>query len=108
PPYGTCGAGDSFNSAYIEGTIKPQSQWDPNQYFNIWVMDINCGILGYAQFPSQSGLPGLINNGGPANTDGVVILTSSVGSTLAPNPQGNTYNRGRTATHEVGHCFGLR
>lgn len=108
PPYGTCGAGGSFNNAYIEGTIKPQSQWDPNQYFNIWVMDIDCGILGYAQFPSQSGLPGLNNNGGAASTDGVVLLASSVGSTTTPNPQGNTYNRGRTATHEVGHFFGLR
>ncbi|MCB0549118.1 MAG: T9SS type A sorting domain-containing protein [Phaeodactylibacter sp.] len=108
PPYGTCGAGGSFNEAYIEGTIKPQSQWDPNQYFNIWVMDINCGILGYAQFPSQSGLSGLNSNGGAANTDGVVLLSTSVGSTTAPNPQGNTYNQGRTATHEVGHFFGLR
>lgn len=106
PPYGSCSGG--FNDAYIEGTIKPQSQWDPNQYFNIWVMDINCGILGYAQFPSQSGLPGLNSNGGAASTDGVVLLTSSVGSTDTPNPQGNTYNQGRTGTHEVGHCFGLR
>ena len=108
PPYGTCGAGGSFNDAYIEGTIKPQSQWDPSQYFNIWVMDINCGILGYAQFPSQSGLSGLNSNGGAANTDGVVLLTTSVGSTTTSNPQGNTYNQGRTATHEVGHFFGLR
>ncbi|MCB0597621.1 MAG: PKD domain-containing protein [Lewinellaceae bacterium] len=108
PPYGTCGAGGSFNDAYIEGTIKPQSQWDPNQYFNIWVMDIDCGILGYAQFPSQSGLQGLNNNGGAANTDGVVLLTTSVGSTTTPNPQGSAYNQGRTATHEVGHFFGLR
>ena len=108
PPYGTCGSGGSFNDSYIEGTIKPQSQWDPTRYFNIWVMDINCGILGYAQFPSQSGLPGLNSNGGAASTDGVVLLTSSIGSTTTPNPQGNTYNQGRTGTHEVGHFFGLR
>ncbi len=106
PPYGSCSGG--FNDSYIEGTIKPQSQWDPNQYFNIWVMDVNCNILGYAQFPSQSGLPGLNSNGGPSGTDGVVLLTSTVGSTDTPNPQGGSYGQGRTGTHEVGHFFGLR
>ncbi len=29
------------------------------------------GLLGYAQFPSNSGLTGLATNGGDANTDGV-------------------------------------
>ncbi|MFK8102180.1 MAG: choice-of-anchor J domain-containing protein [Saprospiraceae bacterium] len=106
PPYGTCTGG--FNDAYIEGTIKPQSQWDPDEYFNFWVMDIDCGILGYAQFPSSSGLGGLNTNGGSANTDGVVCLTSSIGSTSTPNPAGGSYNKGRTATHEVGHWIGLR
>lgn len=106
PPYGTCTGG--FNDAYIEGTIKPQSQWNPDDYLNIWVMDINCGILGYAQFPSSSGLGGLNTNGGAANTDGVVVLTTSVGSTSTPNPAGGSYNKGRTLTHEIGHFLGLR
>lgn len=106
PPYGTC-IDDDFGDAYIENTIKPQSQWDPNQYLNVWIMDLTCSILGYAQFPSSSGLSGLGSNGGPASTDGVVLLTSSIGST--GNPQGNgVYNKGRTATHEIGHFFGLR
>ena len=30
-------------------------------------------FLGYAQFPSNSGLAGLAANGGAANTDGIVI-----------------------------------
>ena len=107
PPYGTC-QGGNFGDAYIENTIKPQSQWNPNDYFNCWAMDISCGILGYAQFPSSSGLGGLNTNGGSANTDGVVLLTSSIGSTTNPNPSGGSYNKGRTATHEVGHFFGLR
>ncbi len=106
PPYGSC-IDDDFNDAYIENTIKPQSQWDPDQYLNVWVMDLTCSILGYAQFPSTSGLSGLGNNGGPASTDGVVLLTSSIGST--GTPQGNgVYNKGRTGTHEIGHFFGLR
>lgn len=106
PPYGTC-IDDDFGDAYIENTIKPQSQWDPNQYLNVWVMDINCSILGYAQFPSSSGLSGLGNSGGPASTDGVVLLSSSLGSTDLPQANG-VYNKGRTATHELGHFFGLR
>lgn len=106
PPYGTCTNG--FNDTYIENTIKPQSQWNPDDYLNVWVMDINCGILGYAQFPSQSGLGGLNSNEGSASTDGVVLLTTSLGSTATPNPAGGSYNKGRTATHEIGHFFGLR
>lgn len=106
PPYGTC-VNDNFGDAYIENTIKPQSQWDPNQYLNVWVMDMTCGILGYAQFPSSSGLSGLGSNGGAASTDGVVLLTSSLGSTGTPQGSG-VYNKGRTGTHEIGHFFGLR
>ena len=107
PPYGTC-QGGGLNDAYIEGTIKPQSGWDPNSYMNFWIMDVNCGILGYAQFPSSSGLGGLNSNGGAASTDGVVCIPSSIGSTTSPNPAGGSYNKGRTATHEVGHYLGLR
>jgi len=107
PPYGTC-QGGGLNDAYIENTIKPQSQWDPNDYFNVWVARVNCGILGYAQFPSSSGLGGLNSNGGAANTDGVIVIPTSIGSTTTPNPAGGAYNKGRTLTHEIGHSFGLR
>ncbi|MEO0470039.1 MAG: M43 family zinc metalloprotease, partial [Bacteroidota bacterium] len=108
PPYATCPFFFLLNTDYIDNTIKPQSQWDPDQYINIWVMDLNCGLLGYAQFPSASGLGGMPANGGPANNDGVVIRTASVGSTSLPNPSPSTFARGRTLTHEIGHFFGLR
>ncbi|PWL24098.1 MAG: hypothetical protein DCO96_15020 [Fluviicola sp. XM-24bin1] len=105
----TYGDGPFGNGDY-EGTngIKAQTIWDPNDYFNIWVSDLSGGLLGYAQFPSNSGLGGLNTNGGSANTDGCVILYTSVGSVANPNPQGNPYNRGRTLTHEAGHWLGLR
>ncbi len=97
-----------YNTGYIDGAIKPQSIWNPDDYVNVWVMQLSGGLLGYAQFPSQSGLPGINANGGPASTDGVVVLYSSVGSTDAPFPGGSPFNLGRTLTHELGHFFGLR
>ncbi len=104
-------------SAQVEGTLKPSTQWDPSRYFNIWVCQFSnsfsaelYGILGYAQFPSTSGLPGLNPNGGAANTDGVIIDYRCFGSKAIANvgTYFADYDKGRTATHEIGHCFGLR
>ena len=96
-----------FSRPYFENNIKPQTQWDPTRYFNVWVGDLGDSLLGYAQFPSNSGLQGLNTNAGDANTDGVVVLYSSVGSVANPS-SGGPYNLGRTLTHEVGHWLGLR
>jgi PKD repeat protein len=103
----TYGAGP-FGQTNFDNTIKPGTVWDPTQYINIWVGDLSGGLLGYAQFPSSSGLQGLNTNGGSANTDGVVILHTSLGSVANPNPAGGQYGRGRTLTHELGHWLGLR
>ncbi len=68
--------------------------WPAGTYLNIWVGNLSGGLLGYAQFP-----------GGTASTDGVVILYSAFGNTgTAAAP----FNKGRTATHEVGHWLNLR
>ena len=68
--------------------------WPTKDYLNIWVCSLSAGLLGYAQFP-----------GGPAKTDGVVILNTAFGTTgTAKAP----FNKGRTATHEVGHWLNLR
>jgi hypothetical protein len=67
--------------------------WPSEHYLNMWVCPLSGGLLGYAQFP-----------GGPAATDGVVILQSAFGTNgTAAAP----FNLGRTATHEVGHWFNL-
>ena len=73
------------------GGIAPTS---PTTKLNLWCCNLSGGILGYAQFP-----------GGSSLTDGVVIDDNAFGSTgtvAAP------YNKGRTATHEVGHWLNLR
>jgi Pregnancy-associated plasma protein-A len=71
--------------------IPPSS---PSTKLNIWVCNMGGGILGYAQFP-----------GGSSATDGVVLddnATGRTGTAAAP------FNKGRTATHEVGHWMNLR
>lgn len=92
----------------MDGGIKQATIWDRTQYANIWVANLSGGLLGYAQFPSNSTLPGMPTNGGAATTDGVVCLYSSIGSVNTPYPGGAPYNLGRTLTHEMGHWIGLR
>lgn len=75
---------------------------DPAHNMNMWICNIGGGILGYAQFP-----------GGPAATDGVVFSPQYCGS-RDKQPAGETFylsapfDKGRTATHEVGHYLNLR
>ncbi len=68
--------------------------WPTDRYLNIWVCNLADGLLGYAQFP-----------GGPARTDGVVILYSAFGTQGAAR---SPFDKGRTATHEIGHWLNLR
>ena len=73
------------------------NQWDPASYLNLWVGADDSGgdILGYAQFPGAI----------PTDEDGVFINYRGWGvSTCYTIP---SYNKGRTATHEIGHYFGL-
>lgn len=84
--------------SYSSNAIKYSSSggdnaWNSAQYLNIWVGTLSGGVLGYAQFP-----------GGAAATDGVAILNTAFGNTgTAAAP----FNKGRTATHEVGHWLNL-
>lgn len=97
-----------YSSTYIDATVKPNSIWDPTKYLNMWVAPLSGGLLGYATFPNPgtSGLSGLTGSFGSSTSDGVVILNSSFGS--IGTAQFGVYNKGRTATHEIGHWIGLR
>jgi hypothetical protein len=109
----------SYASESSVETMKTATGWDPTKYFNIWVVYFSdtesaemYGVLGYAQFPSNSLLGGLDTDGGLASTDGLVIDYRCYGtSTIAPaggSEYFTDYDKGRTATHEIGHFFGLR
>ncbi len=91
----TIGVGNTtsgYSTGVIDGTIKPATSWNPNEVMNIWVCQLQGGLLGYAQFP----------NSGAANTDGTVMGYQFFGLT------GGQFGLGRTTTHEVGHWVGLR
>lgn len=103
---------ETWTKNQIESTLKPQTSWNPNIFYNIWTVDFGGEdnlLLGYAQFPDESGLPG-IPGGGSASTDGVVVQYTSFGSIDKGNFPIMTppYNHGRTLTHETGHWLGLR
>jgi hypothetical protein len=83
---------DNSCKSASKGGISPTN---PTIYMNMWSCVLANGILGYAQFP-----------GGSSATDGVVIHTNAFGR--GAYSLFTTYNKGRTATHEVGHWLNLR
>lgn len=76
---------------------KALSYWDANNYLNVWLVNsistssATGTVLGFAQFPFTSGL----------STYGLVVRHDEWGTI------GTAVTDGRTATHEVGHCFNL-
>jgi hypothetical protein len=80
-------AGDYYSAS---GAVA----WDPTKYLNIWIGELPQGTLGWAYLPNAAGLP----------LDGLAIsykVFGTTGTVSAP------FNKGRTATHEIGHYFGL-
>lgn len=75
-------------------TSGGSTAWDTKKYLNIWVCNIDTGVLGWAQFPA----------GGNPETDGVVIDYEKFGTNGTVSPP---YDLGRTTTHEVGHWLNL-
>jgi len=90
----TAANGFTFDDAVKKASTGGIAPFSPATHVNFWVCALTGGLLGYAQFP-----------GGPPATDGVVINYQAFGTNgTAQAP----FNKGRTATHEVGHYFNLR
>jgi hypothetical protein len=90
----TAVAGFSHDDGVKKAATGGVAPVTPKSHMNMWVCALGGGLLGYAQFP-----------GGPPDTDGVVINVQAFGTQgTAQAP----FNKGRTATHEVGHYLNLR
>lgn len=83
--------------------IKSYGYWPSDQYLNIWVCNLT-GYLGYATFPTGTGLAGLENESTDSILDGIVVKYLYFGRI---NINSAKYDKGRTATHEIGHWLGL-
>jgi PKD repeat protein len=80
------------HQTYQRALLKELSFWDNTRYLNIYIVkSINGGVGGYSSFPD-----------GPPGEDGVVVRHNIFGTT---GTAGNS--QGRTASHELGHWFGL-
>jgi len=93
-----------YSMSYINSTIKPNSVWDPTKYLNIWVMNVQGGLLGFCTFPNNSGLNCIANSAADPLRDGIVVHYCAFGRT------GNIcqpYHKGRTATYEIAQWLGL-
>ena len=96
--YSTMGIEASAGTGAIEESVKALSTWPRASYMNIWVVneiennDGGSGIQGYAYFPVNSPI------------DGIVLLYNAFGT--VGNLKSYT-NMNRTLTHEVGHYLGL-
>lgn len=81
------------NLEYIENNIKPSTTWAPQKYLNVWIVTMpEQGILGYSYKPTSTMVG--------SDRDGLVVDHDHFGYIS------NT-NKGRTATHEIGHYLGL-
>jgi len=84
--------------------LSAESYWPAEDYLNIWVADLAGGSLGWAEFP-VSNLAGLDAASNNRLVDGVSLDYVYFGE----NPESPSFeSKGRTATHEMGHFFGLR
>ena len=83
------------------GAVQAVAIWDRSRYLNIWVVG-SIGtpaagggtVLGYSNLPQNS----------TATRDGFVVRGDWFGNQGTSNP---TRAQSRTATHEIGHYFGL-
>ena len=83
-----------MNSDIHTSSLGGADDWPNDDYLNIWVCNIQSGLLGYASPPSN-----WVGDG-----DGLVIGYKYFGRTGTVQ---SPYHKGRTATHEIGHWLNL-
>ncbi|MEM9921450.1 MAG: M43 family zinc metalloprotease, partial [Bacteroidota bacterium] len=91
--------GTDSDDTNIESEIKPAIAWDPNKYYNIYVLGIpgttaGGGVTGYAYLPYAGSI-------GNRSIDGSVVDYRWFGG------PGFSQSGFKTLTHETGHYLGL-
>ncbi|MBU6153375.1 MAG: hypothetical protein KGP28_03640 [Bdellovibrionales bacterium] len=98
PNYPTLGIEASSGTGAVEESVKALSTWPRDKYINVWVVteiegnNGGGGIQGYAYFPFNSAI------------DGIVILHSATGTLGTVK---SYTNHGKTLSHEMGHYLNL-
>jgi len=80
-----------YDNRIFHDSLGGKTIWDPSKYLNIYVCDLT-NALGFASFPGSN-----------QSRDAVVINYSNFGTIDVQPP----FNKGRTATHELGHWLNL-
>ncbi|MEO8733758.1 MAG: M43 family zinc metalloprotease [Flavobacteriales bacterium] len=77
--------------------MKNLIDWPRDRYLNIWVSAGAGGAAGYSMYPSS------VSGSWGAAADGIVVLSSYVGSIGTSDP-----SHGHTLSHEAGHWMNLK
>ncbi|MBL6657856.1 MAG: T9SS type A sorting domain-containing protein [Flavobacteriales bacterium] len=80
-----------YDNRIFQDSLGGKTIWNSSDYLNIYVCDLT-NALGFSSFP-----------GGNPNRDAVVVDFSNFGTIDIAPP----FNKGRTATHELGHWLDL-
>ncbi|KAL8628386.1 hypothetical protein Q9189_005930 [Teloschistes chrysophthalmus] len=89
---------DQWATGNYDSTMKPALRKGTYADLNVYFLsDLGGGLLGICNFPTNAS-PG----SSTYNQDGCDVLAQSVPGGTATN-----YNQGGSATHEIGHWFGL-
>lgn len=92
---------DNNSDNLKNSALGGKDNWDPTRYLNLYVANLQDGVLGFATFPDDLSVS--------PNLDGVVIRPEAFGTVgTAGNGIYGANDKGRTATHEVGHWLFLR
>lgn len=95
-------AWDDNNYDNIKSTANGgRDNWDPTEYLNIYVVNLDGTTLGFATFPDELDTD--------PDLDGIVIRHEAFGTEgTAGTGDFSVNDGGRTGTHEVGHWLNLR